>query len=124
MIGLGRSLAKRLQELNEPISVNVVCPGYVTTPLVSQRLTKVLPEDMITPADTIVSAIKGFLAAPESTGIVAECSGKDIIYRDAPSYGNRQSEYFAEGQYKSLINEDEIMRDSAEKGKLLSKMET
>lgn len=119
VIGLARSTSKRLQELGEKISVNVVCPGFVATPLVSSRLVEVVPRDMITPAETIVNAIEAFLEKPEETGKVAECSGTEIIYRSVIPYGNPQAEYWVEGGYKNLVDENEVARDSEAKGKLL-----
>jgi hypothetical protein len=116
-------MAKRVQERGEPIRVNVVCPGFVATPLVSAHLAQVVPEDMKTPSSTVVAAVARFVQSRDANGEVAECSGKEVLIRPVLPYGNRQAEYWVESQYKDLIDLAEITRDSEEKGRLLTKME-
>ncbi|KIW24613.1 uncharacterized protein PV07_10318 [Cladophialophora immunda] len=122
VIGLVRSMAKRLQEMGEPITVNCVCPGLVATPLVSQKLVEVMPKDMTTPTETVVRAILQFAADASITGQAAECSGTEIHYRPVLPYSNSAAEYMVEGKYANLVDKDEMMQDSAEKGKLLDAM--
>jgi 15-hydroxyprostaglandin dehydrogenase (NAD) len=122
IVGLTRSLAKRLQEMKDPITVNCICPGLVPTPLVSQKIVDVVPKYVITPYTTIVRAIQAFISDPTITGQVAECSSSDIIYRPVLTYGNEASEYMVEAKYQNLVTLEEMMRDSAEKGEMLNGM--
>lgn len=77
----------------------------------------VYPPEMITPVETVVRAIEGFIADPTVTGQVAECSALDVIYRPAMPFGNRASEYVIKGEYRNLIDVDVLFKDAEEKGK-------
>ncbi|KAH0835382.1 Diacetyl reductase [(S)-acetoin forming] [Fonsecaea pedrosoi] len=122
VIGLTRSLAKRLKEMNEPISVNCICPGLVPTPLVSQKVVEVVPKELLTPYTTITRAVQGFISDPSITGQAAECSGEDVIYRPVLPYGNYASDYIVEARFAGRVNLEEMMEDSVAKGKALDGM--
>lgn len=123
IVGLTRSIAARLQELHEPITVNCVCPGLVPTPLVSSALVAAYPKDMLTPTETIVRAVEGFLNDDGVTGQAAECSGVEIHYRPVLPFSNEAAEYIVSGKYVELgIDGEEIMRESEEKGKKFERM--
>jgi 15-hydroxyprostaglandin dehydrogenase (NAD) len=108
--------------MNDPITVNCICPGLVPTPLVSRKIVDVVPKEILTPYTTIVRAIQGFIADPTVTGQVAECSGSDVLYRPVLPYGNQASEYMVEANYQNLVSLEEMMQDSAEKGRQLDAM--
>ncbi|KIW74787.1 hypothetical protein Z517_11557 [Fonsecaea pedrosoi CBS 271.37] len=122
VIGLTRSLAKRLKEMNEPISVNCICPGLVPTPLVSQKVVEVVPKELLTPYTTITRAVQGFISDPSITGQAAECSGEDVIYRPVLPYGNYASDYIVEARFAGRVNLEEMMEDSVAKGRALDGM--
>ena len=85
-------MAKKLQMLNEPVTVNCICPGLVDTGLTGV-LMAVSPPEWVTPKSTIVKAVTGFVDDDSLTGQVAECSVENIHYRKQPEWGDEGSEY-------------------------------
>jgi 15-hydroxyprostaglandin dehydrogenase (NAD) len=92
ILGLTRAMAKRLQRLNEPITVNCICPGLVDTGL-TPALMAVAPPEYVTPKSTIVRAVVGFIEDDKQNGRAAECSVDKIHYREQPEWGDEGSEY-------------------------------
>ena len=85
-------MAKRLQILEEPITINCICPGLVDTGLTGV-LMDVSPPEHVTPKSTIVRAVTGFVDDASLTGQVAECSVENIHYRKQPEWGDQDAEY-------------------------------
>ena len=85
-------MAKRLQRLGEPITVNCICPGLVDTGLTGV-LIAVSPPEYLTPKSTIVRAVAGFIDDDSMTGQVAECSVDNIHYRKQPEWGDQGADF-------------------------------
>jgi len=101
-----------MAELKEPITVNCICPGmsrsclskscfgvYLTTAegLVDTGLTGlfvgVSPPEYVTPHSTIVKAVEVFLDDDSKNGLVAECSGEKIYYRDQHEWADDKAKW-------------------------------
>ena len=119
VVGLTRSVAKRLQALGDPIRVNCVCPGFMQTPLTPSNMHQALPKNIITPISSVVGAIQGFLEDSSLTGKIAECSGLNIHYREPPEYLDDATEYIVEEKYANVVSANSLMDDSEIKGKSL-----
>lgn len=95
-------MAKRLQILEEPITVNCICPGLVDTGLTG-ILMAVSPPEYVTPKTTIVRAVTGFLDDASLTGQVAECSIENVLYRKQPEWGDDGAEYIMTNKLEAEI---------------------
>ena len=93
-------MAKRLQRLGEPITVNCICPGLVDTGLTGV-LIEISPSEHVTPKSTIVRAVTGFVDDDSLTGQVAECSVENIHYRKQPEWGDQGSEYVMSNNFEA-----------------------
>ena len=102
IVGLVRAMAKRLQILEEPITVNCICPGLVDTGLTGV-LMAVSPPEWVTPKSTIVRAVTGFVDNDSLTGQVAECSVENIHYRKQPEWGDDGSKYIMSNHLEAEI---------------------
>jgi 15-hydroxyprostaglandin dehydrogenase (NAD) len=92
IVGLTRAMAKRLQDLKEPITVNCICPGLVDTGL-TPALMAAAPTEHVTPRSTIVKAVLGFVEDDSLTGKAAECSVDKIYYRDQCEWSDESAKY-------------------------------
>jgi 15-hydroxyprostaglandin dehydrogenase (NAD) len=92
IVGLTRALSERLQILEEPITVNCICPGLVDTGLTG-ILMAVSPPEYVTPKTTIVKAVTGFIDDASLNGQAAECSIDKIHYRKQPEWGDEGAEF-------------------------------
>ncbi|KAH7087752.1 hypothetical protein FB567DRAFT_470286, partial [Paraphoma chrysanthemicola] len=81
IIGLARSLGKRMSETRENITVNAIVPGLVATGILPEDLVDSVPSQYRTPASLIVQAVENLINDATITGQVIECSGTDIVFR-------------------------------------------
>lgn len=118
VVGLTRALGQRLKDLGDPITVNCILPGLVPTPLANTALLAAFPDEMLTPASTIVSAINVFLDDSSRTGQVAECSGREIHYRPVLPYCNAAAEFLSAGSFAQVVDMKAALKDVEDKTKL------
>ena len=95
-------MAKRLKILDEPITVNCICPGLVDTGL-TPTLMEVAPPKYVTPKSTIVRAVMEFVEDSSMTGQVSECSVDKIHHRKQPEYGDDGAEYIMTNKLEAEI---------------------
>lgn len=108
IVGLTRSLAKRLEALDEPITVNAICPGLVPTAINSEALVAAVPPRMITPLEVVVRAVERVILDSSITGQTLECSGQQIEARSVLPYLNEAAQYTAGGEYKKDFDIKEL----------------
>ncbi len=102
IVGLTRAMAKRLQTLEVPVTVNCICPGLVDTGLTG-LLMPMAPSESITPKSTIVRAVMGFIEDDTATGQAAECSVEKIYYRQQPEWGDEAAEWVMTFKWEAEI---------------------
>jgi len=81
IVGAVRSLALPLQ--SDGIRINGICPNCIATGLADGNLFSVMK---LTPMETLISALKEFVADEKLSGITAEISGEQFTIRSAPEY--------------------------------------
>lgn len=102
IVGLTRAMARRLQALEVPVTVNCICPGLVDTGLTGPLIT-VAPPEYVTPRSTIVRAVMGFVEDDTVTGQVAECSVEKIYHRQQPAWGDDAAEWVMTTKWEALM---------------------
>lgn len=103
-MGLTRALAQRISQLDEPITVNCICPGLVDTGL-TPTLMAIAPEEIVTPHATIVKAVESFINDDSKNGLAAECSTTNIHYRVQPEWGDEMAERLMTGKFRKVNTE-------------------
>ncbi|KAJ9606531.1 hypothetical protein H2200_008539 [Cladophialophora chaetospira] len=104
IVGLTRAMATRLKILEEPITVNCICPGLVDTGL-TPTLMAVAPPEYVTPRSTIARAVLGFAENDTLSGQVAECSVEKIHYRKQPDWGDDAAEWIMTNKLEALLKQ-------------------
>ncbi|UPL02906.1 hypothetical protein LCI18_013840 [Fusarium solani-melongenae] len=112
VLGLARSLGKRMKENGEPITVNAIIPGTVPTAILPQGVIDAIPAQFLTPASLIVKAIEGVLNDSSINGQAIECSGTDIVNRPPHPFVNEACVYTAGGGYREKAGWDAVLNSS------------
>ncbi|KAJ4990941.1 15-hydroxyprostaglandin dehydrogenase [Stagonosporopsis vannaccii] len=115
VIGLARSLGKRMNEEGEPITVNAIVPGTVPTAILPGAVIDAIPAEYLTPASLIVQAVENIINDDSITGQVIECSGSDIVHRPPPDFVNKACLYTAGGEYRKVAGNNAVMDHGAAK---------
>lgn len=110
VLGLARSLGKRMMENGEPITVNSIIPGTVPTAILPQTVIDAIPTQFLTPASLIVKAIENILNDPSINGQAIECSGNDIVNRPPHPFVNEACKYTAGGGYREKAEQDAVLK--------------
>ncbi|KAB2575612.1 D-threitol dehydrogenase [Lasiodiplodia theobromae] len=76
-------------KVKDGVTINVVHPGLVQTPIIPQEMIKAVPEGCPTPVETIIKGYRVYLEDDTGrTGEQMEASGTNLVYYDPPAYAN------------------------------------
>ncbi|EME77725.1 uncharacterized protein MYCFIDRAFT_191140 [Pseudocercospora fijiensis CIRAD86] len=106
-----------LLKAKENILINTVLSGAVATPIVPQGLMDAISEECLTPVSTVLEAHDKFI--DDDTGVIGkalEASAKDLIFYEAPEYGNGYKTKRAvpvwEPHFRAMHGEDSKLDDA------------
>ncbi|KAI8942465.1 hypothetical protein NX059_000533 [Plenodomus lindquistii] len=110
VVGLARSLGKRMREEGEPITVNAIVPGTVPTAILPESVINAIPVEYLTPASLIVQAVDNIINDDSITGQVLECNGSDIVHRPPPDFLNQACLYTVGGKYREVAGDHAVLK--------------
>ncbi|KAF3000093.1 hypothetical protein E8E13_002978 [Curvularia kusanoi] len=89
VVGLVRGSAPNF--IKENITVNAICPGFMSTNICPPEILARWPKEHITSMSTVIKAIDAFLEDDKLTGQVVELSQENIYFRQSVDHANRMS---------------------------------
>ncbi|KAH7138014.1 hypothetical protein B0J11DRAFT_449833 [Dendryphion nanum] len=91
VVGLVRAAGPVFVEEN--ITVNCICPGFIPTNLCPPQILEVWPKEHITPLSTAIKAIDAFLGDDKLTGQAVELSQENIYFREPVEWINESQKW-------------------------------
>ncbi|KAF2707441.1 15-hydroxyprostaglandin dehydrogenase [Pleomassaria siparia CBS 279.74] len=79
--------------VNEGITVNCICPGFIPTNLCPPEILKVWPEEHMTPLSTALKAMDAFLDDDTMSGQTVELSQDKIYFREMVDWVNESQKW-------------------------------
>ena len=106
-----------MKQLQEPITVNCICPGLVPTNIMPTTISKATPDEHVTPLSTIVKAVEDFIMDAEGKyqGEAAECSGTSIVMRPRNEYKDAATRYIYSGDAYTKVDREKLVQEVASK---------
>lgn len=93
IIGLVRGCGNKF--LQESITVNCFCPGFVPTGLAPPGLVDLWPKEHITPMSTVLKVYDTFMGDDQMTGQAVEISLDQLYFRPPPEHVNDSQRWIA-----------------------------
>ena len=122
LIGFTRSVAKGLEEMNENITINAVCPGLMDTPLIARPFIDTAPQSVVTSVATVVRAITRVMDDDTINGQAIECSADEVQSRPVLPWLNKAATYVLDGGYREVIDAEDILKKGMEIGQQYDSM--
>jgi 15-hydroxyprostaglandin dehydrogenase (NAD) len=94
IVGFVRAAAPVM--IQEGITVNAICPGFIPTNLCPPGLLELWPKEHITPLSTAIKAIDAFLEDDTMTGETVELSQENIYFRKHVDWANESQRWVGE----------------------------
>lgn len=85
---------------NDGITVNCICPAFITTNLCPPHALALFPKEHITPMSTCLKAIDIFLGDDTMTGQAVELTLDELHFREKPDYPNESQRWLGEESAK------------------------
>jgi 15-hydroxyprostaglandin dehydrogenase (NAD) len=112
----------RLTQLQEPITVNCICPGLVRTNIMPDAITQATLSEFITPFSTVVRAVETFILDEKEMfqEQVAECIAQDVSMRLLNEYKDGATRFFYSSTAASKPDKTQLAKQFKKKQMALS----
>ncbi|KAF2092628.1 hypothetical protein NA57DRAFT_62338 [Rhizodiscina lignyota] len=121
IVGLTRSMGKRLGSDTIPITANCVCPGAVITNIRADAVNQATPPEHETPISTVVRAVEQCLEDDSFQGRVLECSGGNIHNVPIREYPDETTKALWSGGHRDKIDQELLAKQMAEKRAIIAR---